>query len=72
MKFDKKDENSYLGIIAIGLFLTNLGYFLNKYTRDTSFDFLNGLKAGICVGAMIVGVGVFAYGLVGIIKLKRK
>ena len=50
----------------------NLGYFINKYVRDISIAFLNGLKAGICVGLMIIGFALFAYGIVRIIKHNRK
>ena len=71
MKFDKNDVNTQLGVLLIGLFLTNLGYFVNKYVKNTSLDFFNGLKAGICTGMMIVGVFFFIYGLVNVIRITK-
>lgn len=72
MKLDNGKTNVYLGYVALGLLFMNLGYFINKYVRDISIAFLNGLKAGICVGLMIIGFALFAYGIVRIIKHNRK
>lgn len=71
MKFDKNDVNTQLGILAIGLFFANLGYFINKFVKDTSLTFFNGLKAGVCTGMMIVGVFFFIYGLVNVIRITK-
>ena len=68
---NKLDTNSKLGIVALGLFFANLGFFLHKYIKNTSLIFMNGLKDGLCVGLEIVGVAMFMYGLVSIIKEKR-
>lgn len=68
MKIDNGETNKKLGIIVVGLFLGNLGYFMNILIKDTSLTFFNGLKDGLCVGLEIVGVALFAYGLVGLIK----
>lgn len=72
MKFDKNDVSTQLGVLLIGLFLTNLGYFINKDVKDTSLTFFNGVKAGVCTGLMIVGVFFFIYGLVNVIRITRK
>lgn len=68
MKIDNGEANKNLGIIIIGLFIANLGFFINRFVKDTSIEFLNGLKSGLCAGMQIVGVAVFAYGLVSLIK----
>ena len=71
MKFDKNDVNTQLGVLLIGLFFTNLGYFANKYIKDTSLAFFNGLKDGVCAGLMIVGVFLFIYGLINVIRITK-
>lgn len=72
MKLDDGKTNTYLGYVALGLFFMNLGYFINKYAKPVSIELINGLKAGACVGLMIIGMVLFAYGIVNIIKQNRK
>ena len=72
MKFDKNDINSQLGLIAVGLILMNLGFFARMHIRDVSITFINGLFNGIETGLMIIGVFVFIYGFVNVIRLARK
>lgn len=71
MKFDKNDVNTQLGILLLGLFFTNLGYFVNKYVKDTSLKFFNGFRSGLCAGLMIVGVFFFMYGLINVIRITK-
>lgn len=72
MKINNGNVNNKLGIIILGLFLVNLGFFMNKFVKDTSIAFFNGLIDGLSVGLEIVGVALFAYGIVGVIKENRK
>lgn len=69
---NKLDTNSKLGIVALGLFFANLGFFINKYVKDTSLLFMNGLKDGVSVGLEIIGVAMCAYGIASIVKEKRE
>lgn len=72
MKLNDGDTNKKLGILALGLFFANLGYFIDKFVKNTSLDFFNGFKSGACAGLMIIGVFLFIYGLVGVIKNNKK
>lgn len=68
MKLDNGNANRYLGIIVIGIVIMNLGFIINTFVKDISVDFLNGFKSGLCVVMQIVGAGIFAYGLISLIK----
>lgn len=71
MKFDKNDTNTLLGIFAIGIFLSNLGFFLQINVKKLTTTFFNGFIKGACVGLEIIGIFLIFYGILGIIKINK-
>ena len=72
MKFDKNDISTQLGVFALGVLFMSLGYYIHKYVDNVSIIFLKGLKDGAAVGTQIVGVFLFVYGLINVIRIVKK
>ena len=71
MKNTNKDDSTLLGILAISLIVMNVPTLLENVIDLSAHNFVTGLISGLFTGLRILGVGLLAYSIFGIIKNKK-